>query len=113
MAGKEEKTASGPGGETSFAFHGRWPTQVASGRHKWPTECQLIFPEHPNDAALNFDIVRWNDDRGHFGVCGLQPDLSGALAVEALEGGFVAAYQRNHDVARIGHLSLLAHHEVA
>ena len=88
MARKGEKTASEhePGGdETSLVFCGNWPAHVAD-------TCQLIFPEHSDDTPLNFHIACWNNDRGHLGVCGLKANLSGALAIEALEGGFVAAH---------------------
>ncbi len=43
----------------------------------------------------------------------LQADFAGAFAVEALERGFIAAYQGDYDVARIYDVGLLHDDEVA
>src|ERR1035438_663284 len=72
-----------------------------------------ILSQDADDAALNFYIVRGNDDRRHFGISGLETNLAGTFAIEALESGFVAADQRDNNIAGIGDLGLLADYEIA
>src|SRR6266852_3556874 len=81
-------------------------------RVKQAGDSELVFAKDADDTALNFDVVGGHHDGSHVGICRLQTNLTGAFAIEALEGCFFAD-QRHDDVARIGDLGLLAHHEVA
>ena len=72
-----------------------------------------IFSQNADDAALNLYIVRGDDDRGHFGIRGLQANFAWAFTIEAFQRGFVAAHERDHDITRIGDLCLLADNEIA
>lgn len=80
----------------------------AEGAEKTP----LILAEDADYAALDADICGWDYDWGHLRIGWLQADFAGAFAVETLEGGFIAAYQGDYDVAGVHYVGLFDDDEV-
>src|SRR5580700_3421327 len=73
----------------------------------------LVFAEYTDDAALDSDVGGGYEDGSHLGVCRLQTDFAGSFAIETLERGFFPADEGHDDISAVGHLGLLADHEIA
>ena len=76
---------------------------VAAGIHKQQkspstqhSALSSVFSDHPNDDALNEDIILVDVHRVHRLVRGLQADTAIALPIEALHCRRVAVQQGNH-----------------
>src|SRR5688500_13938536 len=72
-----------------------------------------VPPEHPDDHALDADVVLVNEDRLHRLVRRLEPDPPVALAVDLLHRRRRAVHHRDHHLAVVGVLPLVDDHEVA
>lgn len=66
-----------------------------------------IFAEDADDSALDFYIGGGKNDGCHLRIGGLEANLSGGLAVEALERGFFIADKSDDDFTGVGDLRLL------
>src|SRR6476469_495700 len=54
-----------------------------------------VLPKHPDDDALDGDVVLVHVDRKHRLVRRLQPDATVALAIDFLHGGGVVVDERD------------------
>src|SRR5258707_5659287 len=77
------------------------------------TDSGSVFTENTDDAPLNSNVVRRNQDGSHLRICWLQTNLAWTFAVETLQRRLVPTDQRHHDVAGVRHLRLLADHVVS
>src|SRR5215208_1402245 len=71
-----------------------------------------ILPKQPDKLALNAHTVRRQNTDLVRAVGGLQRDRS-AAAPEALERSLFVVDQRDHDIARVGAVTLADQHRVA
>src|SRR5580658_8504517 len=71
-----------------------------------------VFPQHADDAPLNFDVVGSHHNRRHVRIRRLQADLPSSFAVEPLQCGFFSTDQRYDNIARVGYLRLFANHVI-